>query len=249
MEEVSLLRGRGQIVFGDAVLSANEIVLWRRTDGGQETLTVYLEGEARLKRTGRQEDMPSMVLDMSADAVEFQVTGETLEENAEQDPLYLRAVMRRRAATGAGVRAVRRPVEVPDEAADPIGETVRMRPTTGQLRRIRMFPRSAAPFNVETKLSERSIPPEQVILIDGGVNVLIDGFDGSNVVDLSADRIVIWSRGRRPRRSSRRRSCRRPRRRSRSTWKATSSSGGRGRADPRSSRPPAACTTPGTTAR
>ena len=73
----------------------------------------------------------------------------------------------------------------------------------GGLRRIRVFPRSAVQFSVESFENKETAPPEQVWLISGGVNLLIDGINlqtgpigsGSSQgpVDLSADRIVIWT--------------------------------------------------------
>lgn len=62
-------------------------------------------------------------------------------------------------------------------------------------RRVRVRPRDTAiPFNVQSHLSNNTTPPEQVALITGGVNVVVDGGpDGGGVIDVSADRVVIWT--------------------------------------------------------
>lgn len=61
-------------------------------------------------------------------------------------------------------------------------------------RRVRVFPRSAVAFSVRSFESKNSTPPEQVWIITGGVNLIIDGVKRFGTVDLSADRIVVWTR-------------------------------------------------------
>ncbi|MCH2201732.1 MAG: hypothetical protein MK102_07165 [Fuerstiella sp.] len=65
-------------------------------------------------------------------------------------------------------------------------------------RRIQIRRRSSQPFDVQA-VESSSIPPENIYVITGGVNVLSEGsqisIDGQpvyTVVDLSADRVVIW---------------------------------------------------------
>mgnify|MGYP000094201539 CR=1 FL=1 len=49
-------------------------------------------------------------------------------------------------------------------------------PTSG-LRRLRVFPRSAVRFNVESFESNATTPPEQVWIFTGGIILLIDGLE------------------------------------------------------------------------
>lgn len=54
------------------------------------------------------------------------------------------------------------------------------------------------PFNVQSFQSNQTTPPEQVTLITGGVNIVLDGMmiggtDGTGAVDLSADRVIVWT--------------------------------------------------------
>jgi hypothetical protein len=68
-------------------------------------------------------------------------------------------------------------------------------------RRIQIRPRSSQPLKFESFTSNDTVPAEQVYVITGGVNVLIEGVEldvrgqqiSPGIVDLSADRIVIWT--------------------------------------------------------
>lgn len=63
----------------------------------------------------------------------------------------------------------------------------------GALRRVRIFPRSAVPYNVLSFESNRTTPPEQIWVVTGGVNLIVDGLREFDTVDLAADRMVIWT--------------------------------------------------------
>ena len=68
-------------------------------------------------------------------------------------------------------------------------------------RRIQIRPRSNEQLQIESSQSRDTIPAEQVYVIRGGANVLVDGVAidvagqtlRPGVLDLSADRIVIWT--------------------------------------------------------
>lgn len=68
-------------------------------------------------------------------------------------------------------------------------------------RRIRVRPRSSQPLQFESSISRDTIPEEQVYILTGGVNVLVEGLEmdigGSliepGILDLSADRVIIWT--------------------------------------------------------
>ena len=75
------------------------------------------------------------------------------------------------------------------------GATTEMMPS----RRIQVRPRSSQPLELKSFESPDTVPPETVYVITGGVNVLVEGAEVSvsgqivrPVVDLSADRVVIW---------------------------------------------------------
>lgn len=195
-EEVTLLRGRCVVLDAGTTLLADEVVLWRVPTASGHKLLAYLEGNARLEEAGKSEAAPSMIVDLPANRVDVQNVEEILAQSQSQDAVYQRAV-ERRAATGAAETRVtaRPPMEGPVLGDPGVGyETVQLRAPEGRLRRIRIFQRSTVPFNVDSVRSTQTIPPEQVTVITGGVNVLIDGVDDQlGLVDLSADRVVIWT--------------------------------------------------------
>ena len=109
-----------------------------------------------------------------------------------EDMLYLRAKARLEAAN----RAVLDPTQLVVPNGEP-GElrSLQIQPPGGGLRRVRILPRYGVPLNVLSFQSPKhTTPPEQVWLLTGGINILIDGVEGYGIVDLSADRVVIWTR-------------------------------------------------------
>ncbi len=66
------------------------------------------------------------------------------------------------------------------------------RPTAPGARRVQVFPRSSVPVNMKWMAGENG---ERVAVIDQGVNIIINNVAGIETVDISADRIVIWTRG------------------------------------------------------
>lgn len=196
-EKVSMLRGSCYVRHDSTTLLADSMILWRRTTPEGERIVVYLDGNARLERPGESVTEPSLIVDLTADAVELQIGGQHIEADLSDDPLYQNALARRQAAPPeANSRSAARPTTEGPLLEEPtVGyERVQLRPPEGRLRRVRIFPRSSVPFNIDSIRAENTIPPEQVTVISGGVNVLIDGFDDTlGLVDLSADRVVIWT--------------------------------------------------------
>ncbi len=60
-------------------------------------------------------------------------------------------------------------------------------------RRLRAFPRSSVPLAVKWLPSPSG--NEWIAVITSGVNLVVDGVDPSGPLDISADRLVIWTRG------------------------------------------------------
>lgn len=192
-EEITLLRNSCLVRHGGTTLLAREMVLWRPVGGGR--LVVYLHGEARLERAGESKNADSMILDLDAESVDYQISGDRIEQSQAHDPVYAQAVARRGASADATTHSAARPPDDGPVLGEPgvAYETVRLRPPDGRLRRVRIYSRGAAPFDVESIRSTNSIPPEQITVVTGGVQVLIDGLDGVDLVDLTADRVVIWT--------------------------------------------------------
>jgi len=60
-------------------------------------------------------------------------------------------------------------------------------------RRLRAFPRSSVPLNIRWFPSPSG--GEWIAVITSGVNLVIDGVDPAGPLDISADRLVLWTRG------------------------------------------------------
>jgi len=65
--------------------------------------------------------------------------------------------------------------------------------TAATSRRLRAFPRSSVPLNIRWFPSPAG--NEWVAVITSGVNLVVDGVDPAGPLDISADRLVIWTRG------------------------------------------------------
>ncbi|MFM8291193.1 MAG: hypothetical protein ACKOC4_05770, partial [Planctomycetia bacterium] len=61
------------------------------------------------------------------------------------------------------------------------------------MRRLRAFPRSSVPLAVKWFPSPAG--NEWIAVINSGVNLVVDGVDPAGPLDISADRLVIWTRG------------------------------------------------------
>ncbi len=64
---------------------------------------------------------------------------------------------------------------------------------TATARRLRAFPRSSVPLAIKWLPSPSG--NEWIAVINSGVNLVIDGVDPAGPLDISADRLVIWTRG------------------------------------------------------
>ncbi len=65
--------------------------------------------------------------------------------------------------------------------------------TAAPARRLRAFPRSSMPLNIRWFPSPTG--NEWVAVITSGVNLVVDGVDPAGPLDISTDRLVIWTRG------------------------------------------------------
>ncbi len=185
--------------------------MWRRSDesdnGRRDAIVVYLEGDARMSRPGGDINEPALLVEMvTTGGMSLEKRTRWTDQPATQDATYRRGVQRRnqRRAPRTAIPAASDNLQtvqyepllaVPGDAEPPQGiEAVQLQPPAIGLRRVRIFPRSSVPYSVESFESQATTPPEQIWLITGGVNLLIDGVQQvAGPVDLSADRIVIWT--------------------------------------------------------
>ncbi|MBI5760778.1 MAG: hypothetical protein HZA46_19840 [Planctomycetales bacterium] len=195
-EAVWLLR-ECRIVQGDHTWQAKEAVVWRRTEplarGSRDRITVFLRSDVRWDQPGSTRHERSLLMDVTTlVGVTIQARRQTIDQPGLDDPLFVQATAARKVARGTSIQPVQyRVPSGPDPGPELRGVQV-LKPATGQ-RRIRISPRSAVPLTYETKRNDQVTPPEQVLIITGGVNVIVDGLPNMNTVDLTADRVVIWT--------------------------------------------------------
>ncbi len=199
---VALFRGSCRVVQGDQTYSANSMVVWAhdrvaRTNPRQR-VTLYLEDGVEIRSATGTRNEQSLWIDLASNrGLSLTVKGRVADRPGKDDPLFRRAVDRRGSSTRTTLRQTQLTVPAPVEV-NPTWRNVQLDPQAG-LRRIRISPRSIAmPFNVQSDESKNTTPPEQITLITGGVNIVVDGMtigghEGSGAVDLSADRVIVWT--------------------------------------------------------
>ncbi|MDB5347540.1 MAG: hypothetical protein JWP89_5917 [Schlesneria sp.] len=199
---IALFRGSCRVVQGDQVYTANSMVVWAHGRGSRSDrrshVTVYLEDGVELQGPTETRSEQSLWVDLASNrGMSLSVKGRVPNRPGKDDPLYRRAVDRTGSPTRTTLRQTQLTIPAPVDV-DPSWRNVPLEPQAG-LRRVRVSPRSIAmPFNIQSEMSYKTTPPEQITLITGGVNVVVDGMtvggqDGSGAIDLSADRVIIWT--------------------------------------------------------
>jgi hypothetical protein len=199
---IALFRGSCRVVQGDHVYTSNSMVVWAHSRGSRSDrrshVTVYLEDGVELQGPTETRSEQSLWVDLASNrGMSLSVKGRVPNRPDKDDPLYRRAVDRTGSPTRTTLRQTQLTVPAPVDV-DPSWRNVPLEPQAG-LRRVRVSPRSIAmPFSIQSEMSYKTTPPEQVTLITGGVNVVVDGMtvggqDGSGAIDLSADRVIIWT--------------------------------------------------------
>lgn len=193
--EIRLLIGRVQLQQGQLKVAASKMaVLSTPTEAGFEVL-VYGEEITIDHHEGRRHLGAEVLQLQTLKNPEFLV-GSSRVATQTNDPLYTRAIERMFPGTLVPEPHVTYQV-TPDTVLPPLSV-----PGNGKgFRRIQIRQRSSQPIQAETKKSEGTVPEEQIYIITGGVNVLIEGVEvdirgqqiSPGIVDISADRIVAWT--------------------------------------------------------
>lgn len=194
--EVSILKGNCRIKQGEAVLRARQMVIWHRKSRKTNRVSIYLEGEVRVDLPGESKNETSLLVNLvTQKGMKANIRRSSTVTASHDDPLLKRAMQRRGAPHDHQLKRAQFLVEKPP-LEGPELNVVPSPELKVNFRRIRLFPRSAVPYNVQSFPSTHTVPPEQIWVITGGVNLLIDGIDGVGMADMSADRIIIWTDGR-----------------------------------------------------
>jgi lipopolysaccharide assembly outer membrane protein LptD (OstA) len=200
---VSIVRGHCRVQQGSTILEAQKMVIWRSTQsvgkGKRDRLTIYLEDDVRIEEPGSTlNDSPMIVTLNTRAGIKVRVANPVTGHPGRDDAVYVRAEKRRRHSTARIIRTAQ-VTESPEGGPELRSEQFLRTPA--RIRRIHIRPRSGNEFFVSSQLAPNRTPPEQVTTITGGVNVRIEGLDQRiggkpiGMIELSADRMVIWSRG------------------------------------------------------
>jgi len=200
---IALFRGSCRVAQGDKTYTANSMVVWAHDKANRSDqrhhVRVYLEEGVQIQSSTESRSEQSHWIDLtSGRGISLSVKGRVPNRPGQDDPLYRRAVERPGTARTV-LKQTQLTVAAPETAAvDSTWRNVQLDQQAG-LRRVRVSPRSInMPFNVHGYTSNDTTPPEQITLITGGVNIVVDGMtiggeEGSGAVDLSADRVIIWT--------------------------------------------------------
>ena len=198
-ERICVVRGNGKVSNGSVSVSGSRLVVWQRRNPNGDEVIVY--GEAvEVERPGSIRSEPAQLVSFVSENGIQEQYDRTYKKPARHEAFFKRAIRYRRNTVPPepGVRAEELSVSVSPNS----DLFTAWQPALPQSsRQVQIRPRTSAPFNLKTRRSNNTIPAEQIAEISGGVNIIVDGFTTDvsgkqlplGVIDLSADRVVIWT--------------------------------------------------------
>jgi lipopolysaccharide export system protein LptA len=190
-QRILILRGRCRLQQGQTLMTARQMVVWQSSSFGTEKLALYLEDDVHVEQVGQSDQEPNAFVQLStrAGGVASQFRFSSPSSKIDEDALYQRGIARRRDAQRASLTQTQ--FVVPSQESTP--PSLRAPAARDGMRRIRVSPRTSTNFQFGTEKSESTVPPEQITILTGGVNLVMEGDDQFDIIDLSADRVVIWT--------------------------------------------------------
>lgn len=190
-QRVRILRGHCRLQQGSTVITSRQMVVWQSRQSETEKLALYLEDDVRVEQVGQSDQQPNAFVQLSTRmgsvATQFRFSSASLK--IDEEPVFKRAAARRRAVQRSALTQTQFVVPSPE----PTQPSLRSPVAREGMRRIRVSPRTSKNFQLDTKKSENTVPPEQVTILTGGVNLVIEGDERLDIIDLSADQVVIWT--------------------------------------------------------
>ncbi|MDA0834698.1 MAG: hypothetical protein O3A29_15610 [Planctomycetota bacterium] len=192
--EIAMFRGNCKLKQGKSSVQAQKMVIWTHKQDKITTITAYFEGDVKYENTEKTLSENILLLEWkTASGMQAAIRRRVTLDEPPIDPLFKRAEQRREIAQNRTHLPAQYVVPPrPDDIFDQPYETP-IEADRENVRRVRIFPRSAVPYNVYTYRSDKTTPPEQIWLLTGGVTIMIDGVHENGTLDLSADNIVIWT--------------------------------------------------------
>ena len=196
--EVWVLRGNCRICQGAGSARSNEAALWidhaAATGRRRSKVIAYLEGDVAIeldRQPGAARLTDETWFGRFYASSEIQVHAARVAGEPDVKPaVYQRGMERRNPPPGA---ATGRPPSRAPGAPPAAGQPAPGGPMPAGTRRVRVFPRSDVPVQAQWFPDPNS--NQWIAVIDSGVNLIVDGLRRFGSIDVSADRLVIWTSG------------------------------------------------------
>ncbi|MGE0376568.1 MAG: hypothetical protein AB7I48_12510 [Planctomycetaceae bacterium] len=207
---VLLLRGECRVMQGDMSLLSDQMLLWleqnKLKDHIEDRAVIYLEGNVQVIRPDGRRVHHSLVMELkTVGGTHFDGREPFDSPRAAHDPLYIRAAEQTQSLRPSVVQTAQHTVpELPAPGNGPgfnppPGSS--MSPLVVPRRHVTIVPRNfEVPFVMKSRESEHTVPPELIVTITRGVNIVVEGVPVSlggvtqlGTIDLSADQAVIWT--------------------------------------------------------
>lgn len=196
--QIHLINGNAKIEQGDLTVIAARIAVIVTPVDSHFDVAVYAE-DLTVRSTDSQRSVASRAFRLQTSNVPTFAVKHSTAATTNDHPL-LRKALRRLYPDDAGNITTVNFQPAQDSFAPPVPSFAPTK-TQRSSRRVQIRPRSNDPLQFESQTSKDTIPEERINIISGGVNVLIEGVDvdvqgqefSPGVIDLSADRVVIWT--------------------------------------------------------
>ena len=221
--EILLLQGHVAVEQGLFRATMERAVVWLGPRDLQSKkpfpVTIYGDGRVAIDDQGKKRTVSEALLELqTGEELRLRSLNRTAGASAD-DPFFRRAVDRRQALQQAATSPVAKTTAdvvpaVARESAQPRIRTIEVVPT--QLTRpepappvpegetlpaptrvtapiIRISPRGSSGFQTESVPSPDD-SQEQITIISGGINVVVEDPGGAGIVDITTDRAVVWTR-------------------------------------------------------
>ena len=195
---IRMLMGRVELTQGSIRLTAHKMAIVDDPQSGSHDVHVYAE-DVSFQHQDVTESRASRVVHLQSTQAPEILARDSRTAQKSDDPLFQRAALQlfpEAVQSGSHVALQLTPDSfLPSFSGS--AETQR----SAASRRIQIRPRSSQPLLFESSETTDTVPPEQVYVITGGVNILIEGIQvdlqgqqiSPGVIDISADRIVAWT--------------------------------------------------------
>ncbi|MCA9041343.1 MAG: hypothetical protein KDA65_13405 [Planctomycetaceae bacterium] len=192
---IQILRGDCLIQQGATTLSSQQAVIWQRSEksGDQIThyLTVFLKDNVEVEEASRSLREPSLIRQMRTQSEVSIGVDKSINEPAPEDPLLKQAMQQ--VEGGPRSRLLQTQLVVQNPETELSWQGIQL-PASGLRKHITIEGRSNVQPTISSIQSTDTTPPETIWLITGGVTVRVFDAQQYGIVDLSADRMVIWVR-------------------------------------------------------